>query len=189
MLAQLLATSGVEERIELNGPVGVMALHDGLEARTGEMAIRAARVSTASLYVITQPEDLAWHVPSARHDPRDSTRLRQFLEHVRVVVSFHGFGRSHLPRSVLLGGSNRALARRIGTALRASTTLRVLDETAQIPGGLKGLHPCNPVNLAELGGVQVELSGGARREEVSGVVVASIGRVLAAESGSVCAIP
>ncbi|MDX1689509.1 MAG: poly-gamma-glutamate hydrolase family protein [Acidimicrobiia bacterium] len=187
MLADLIATDGVEERLVLGGPIGLMALHGGLEAGTHRVAGAVAEATGSSLYAIVQPDDHRWHVPSARHDPRDSERLTRFLEHVRLAVSIHGFGRRHLPDTVLVGGRNRRVARHIASAIRRHTDLDVIDEPAAMPRGLRGMHPANPVNLPESQGVQLELSRGARRDPVVGSLVAAVASVVAAESGSVCA--
>ena len=186
MLDELLATDGVEEHLVLGGTLGVMALHGGLEAHTETVAARVAASTGASLYAIVQPDDHRWHIPSARHDPRHSPRLTSFLEHVRAAVSIHGFGRSELPKTILVGGSNERLRRLTAAALRRKTALTVLDDPALIPAGLRGLHPANPVNLPELGGVQVELSPGARTPETLGLVVDAISSVVLAESAGVC---
>lgn len=60
--------------------------------------------------------------------------------------------------TILLGGSNRALAHRLAEELRARLDgYEVRDDLASIPEELRGLHPDNPVNRCRLGGVQVEL--------------------------------
>ncbi len=187
MLSDLIATHGVEERLDLGSAVGVMALHGGLESETESVAGTAAARSGASLYAIVQPEDHRWHIPSARHDPRQSERMTRFFEHVRLVVSVHGFGRDELPDSVLLGGSNRRVAERLAGAMRARTSLDIIDDLDRIPSGLRGLHPANPVNLPEFGGVQVELSPGARTTEAIDGVIDAIAVVLGSEVASVCA--
>ncbi len=187
MLADLLATPGVEEILELRGQTGVLALHGGIEEETAAIAVAVAGRARASLYAVVQPEDLAWHVPSTRFYPAASARLRRFLEHVRLTVSFHGFGRRGLERTVLVGGANRPVARRMAAALRRATPLRVVDDLEAIPRELRGLHPANPVNLTELGGVQLEMSPGARAEDVRRGVVAAVAAVLVAEQRSVCA--
>lgn len=187
MLAELLATEGVEERVVLAGPIGIMAIHGGLESHTETVATRVAAASGASLYAIVQPPDHRWHIPSIRHDPRESAAMARFLDHIRVAVSIHGFGRRDLPDSVLVGGSHRELGSRIGDALRRRTDLRVVDDLDVIPASLRGLHPANPVNLPELSGVQIELSPGARTPGTIGSVIEALATVVRGESGSVCA--
>ena len=82
MLADLLVSPGVHEHVVLAGSVGVMAIHGGLESGTAEAALSVARASGASAYVVTQPDDLRWHVPSIRFDPDQSPNLRAFVDHV-----------------------------------------------------------------------------------------------------------
>lgn len=162
MLAELLAHEGVVEEMSVTGSLGVMALHGGLEKATAAIARELARQSGSSLYVVEQPYDLAWHIPSTRYRPNQSRRLAAFLDHVRAVVSIHGFGRQSLPRTVLVGGRNVQLGSEIATALRRATDLRVIDAADDIPPGLRGLHRHNPVNLPPDAGVQLELSQSAR---------------------------
>ncbi len=85
MLAELIATPGVSERVQLAGRVGVMALHGGLEEGTAEAAEAIARSSNASIYTVVQPDDHFWHVPSVRYDPRESTSLSRFLEFIGLA--------------------------------------------------------------------------------------------------------
>ncbi len=155
----------------------MMALHGGLERRTGTIARRLAAQTGASLYVVSQNERLRWHVPSIHYDPAHSDRLAGFIEHVEVAVSLHGFGRRHLKRTVLVGGASDPLAEEMAAFVRASTALDVVTGSA-IPPGLRGTHPANPVNLPSGGGVQLELSHVSRHsphvepliEAVSGFV-------------------
>lgn len=186
MLEELIATDGVVEDAVLRGRVGVMALHGGLEAGTATAARRCARATGASLYVVVQPDDIRWHVPSTRFDPAQSRKLQGFLEHVSLAVSFHGFGRRGLESTVLVGGGNERLRRRVGAAIARRTELRVIADPERIPRGLRGLHPRNPVNLPEFGGVQIELSPQSRRDGHLAKVVAAVSAVLIAEQASVC---
>jgi len=66
---------------------------------------------------VVQPADLAWHLPSTSHDRTASPNLHRFLEHVRLVVSFHGYQPPELPHKIHLGGTNRSLARTLDAAL------------------------------------------------------------------------
>lgn len=182
-LTELLAHPGVREELTLAGPVGVMALHGGLEAETDSIAREAAALSGASLYVVTQPSDLAWHLPSIRYRPEVAPRLARFLDHVRRVVSIHGFGRRHLPRTVLVGGSREDRRSEAATVLRRHTTLRVLDDLDQVPNRLRGVHPDNPVNLPPEGGAQLELSAGARREPHRAELVRAVAELACGEFG------
>jgi len=110
-----------------------------------------------------------------------------FLEQVSLVVSIHGFGRPGLEDSVLVGGGNRRLAQRMGRALRRHTSLRIADDTAEIPAGLRGLDPANPVNLTAEGGAQIEMSPGARNPVALTGVEAALVSVIANEVRSLCA--
>jgi phage replication-related protein YjqB (UPF0714/DUF867 family) len=84
--------------------------------------------------------------------------LRAFLDHVRVVVTVHGFGRRHLLTSLLLGGTNRDLAGDLAAELRPRLpAYEVIDDLDRIPKELRGVHARNPVNLPPDGGVQIEL--------------------------------
>lgn len=189
MLAELLASPGVEERVSLAGELGVMALHGGLEAGTVEVAESIAASAAVSLYAVVQPDDLRWHVPSIRYDPQESPAFSRFLEHVRLVVSIHGFGRKGSDREVLLGGRNRRLAELISAAALHRGLDRVITNLDEMPQALRGLHPRNPVNLPELGGVQIELSVGARQPALLEALIESVSAVLAAEQRSLCAAP
>jgi phage replication-related protein YjqB (UPF0714/DUF867 family) len=157
--ASLLATPGVEEVSELRGRVGFMAYHGGaLEAMTDVIASRAAERSGASFYAVIQPDGMREHLSSIKVRPAESDRLAEFVEHVDIVVTVHGFGRRGLFGSLLLGGGNRSFADHVGDALRqALPAYDILTDLDTIPRQLRGLHPDNPVNLPRDGGVQIEL--------------------------------
>ena len=161
MFDQLLAHPEVTEHLRLGSTVGVMALHGGIEKETDVIAAEIASRTDASLYVVRQSEQLRWHVPSIRYDPGASEQLAAFLDHVDVAVSLHGFGRHHLKRTVLVGGGSAELADDMSRRLRSTTDLNVLTGD-EIPRGLRGRHPANPVNLPRGGGVQLELSHSCR---------------------------
>lgn len=163
MFDELLAWDGVEEHLELRSSTGFMALHGGLEDETAEIAIEAAAAARASLYAVVQPDDLAWHIPSVNHDPAVSPHLTAFLEHVSTVVSLHGFGRPGLEHTVLVGGRDRALAARLAAALRSIQGIEAIDDVARMPSGLRGMHPANPVNRIDGGGVQLEMGPDIRK--------------------------
>ena len=189
MLRDLIETPAVTETVQLDGVVGVMAVHGGLEAGTAEAARSVAAGAHASLYTVVQPSDLRWHVPSIAFDPRDSEALASFLEHIRLAVSFHGFGRPGFEGAVLVGGGNRRVAGEIADAIRRRTDLRVLDDLDDMPVRLRGVHPANPVNLPELGGVQLELSVEARRPSAIAPIIEAVAAVLRAEQRTLCAAP
>ena len=160
MFADLLAHPGVEEVCDLRSRFGLMAFHGGnLEPGTDEIAARAAERAGASLYAVVQPGDLYWHVPSVAFDPDVSPPLAAFVEHVDVVVALHGYGRQDMWTTLLAGGRNRGLAAQVAGALRRTLGdgFDVLDDLADIPRELRGLHRRNPVNLPRQAGVQLEL--------------------------------
>jgi len=159
VLAELLAHEGVVESCDLRGSFGFMAIHGGsLERATAEVARAAAERCGASLYAVEQPEDFQWHIPSHRHDPADAPRLAAFLDHVDHVISVHGYGRDGWWTRLLLGGRDRDFADRTARVLRAHLDgFEVIDEIADIPRELRGLHPENPVNCPGTAGVQLEL--------------------------------
>ncbi len=189
VLDDLLATEGVREETRLEGRIGFMALHAGLETATYEIASEAAQAAGASFYAVRQPWSLYWHVPSIQFDPVHSGALTGFLEHVGAVISVHGFGRPGLESALLLGGRHRALARRVGRALSAEG-YHVVDDLEQIPSSLRGLHPRNPVNLPEHGGVQIEIGPQHRRRDVAPrPMVSALAGVARAEMAGLCARP
>jgi phage replication-related protein YjqB (UPF0714/DUF867 family) len=162
MLRGLLESDGVREHVNLGSRVGFLALHGGLERGTFEIAREASRRAGASLYAVVQPAGLRWHVPSAEYDPAESDALAQFVDHVDVAVSVHGYGglRTSDDRwtTVLVGGSHRELAQRLATRLRAALPeYTFLDDLDLIPETLRGVHGDNPVNRVRDGGVQFEL--------------------------------
>ena len=161
MFEELLAHPGVEEVCELRSTFGLMAFHGGnLERVTDVIAARVAEQAGASLYAVTQPSDLRWHIPSTAVRPAESDALAAFLEHVDVAVAVHGYGAEGYWTTLLLGGRNRALAAHVGAALRTELTPHgydVVDDLESIPPRLRGVHRDNPVNLPRGGGVQLEL--------------------------------
>ncbi|HYF47320.1 MAG TPA: poly-gamma-glutamate hydrolase family protein, partial [Acidimicrobiales bacterium] len=127
-------------------------------ASTDEIAAAAAERAGASLYAVVQPPDLRWHIPSKLVSPDHSPALAAFLEHVDAVVAVHGFGRSGMFTSLLLGGRDRARAEWLASFLApALPEYDVVAELGRIPISLRGQHPHNPVNLVAGGGVQLEL--------------------------------
>ena len=73
-------------------------------------------------------------------------------------VAVHGYGRNEHWTTLLLGGSNRELAKALGAELdRALPEYTIYDNLDLIPRELRGLHPDNPVNRPRGGGVQLEL--------------------------------
>ena len=157
--ANLLATPGVEERVILRSSFGFMAFHGGnLERGTDDIAAEAADRAGASLYAVVQPVPMREHLPSTAVRAEESVALREFFDHVEVVVAVHGYGREGLWTSMLLGGSNRTLASTMATRLRTHLPMfDALDDVDAIPAELRGMHGDNPVNQPAFGGVQIEL--------------------------------
>jgi phage replication-related protein YjqB (UPF0714/DUF867 family) len=157
--AELLATPGVHEESVLRSTFGFMAFHGGnLERVTDDIARTAAERSGASYYGVIQDYPLREHLPSIEVNPRSSAVLAAFVAHVDIVIAIHGYGRDGLWTSLLLGGSNRALAGEVSRALVPKLSgYTIVDDLETIPKELRGLHPQNPVNLPRLGGVQIEL--------------------------------
>lgn len=143
----------------LGSRVGVMAYHGGdLEVGTDQIADLVTERTGASLYAVRQPEGMRHHLTSKRFRPEHSERLAAFVDHVRVVVTLHGYGRRSMFRTVLVGGGTRDFAALVATSLRRTLPgYEVIDELDDIPPELRGVHPRNPVNLPPERGVQVEL--------------------------------
>ena len=149
--------------MRLGSRVGFLALHGGLEPGTEGIAAGAAAASSASSYIVTQPRTLGWHVPSHHIRPGQSPRLDDFLAHVEIVISVHGYFRPEWRDAVYVGGANRGLAASLAAQLRPRLPdLSVVDDLARIPQGLRGVDPRNPVNGSRGGGVQLELPHVAR---------------------------
>lgn len=158
-LADLLTYDGVTEECVLRGTFGFMAFHGGaLEEVTDVIASRAAEIAGASYYGIQLPDNLEWHIPSHKVTADQSPLLKEFLSHVNIVITVHGFGRAGFFTSLLLGGRNRRLAAHVGDRLRHHLpAYRIIDDIDDIPGNLRGMHQDNPVNVVEHAGVQLEL--------------------------------
>jgi phage replication-related protein YjqB (UPF0714/DUF867 family) len=158
-LSQLLTMDGVSEHSVLRSNFGFMAFHGGsLEEMTDVVASRAAERAGASYYGIQLPDNLEWHIPSHKVTADQSPALSEFLNHVNIVITVHGFGRAGFFTSLLLGGRNRRLAGHLSASLRQHLpAYRIVDELEDIPQNLRGLHQDNPVNSVEHAGVQLEL--------------------------------
>ena len=159
MATRILETSDAYEELEIRSKVGLMAYHGGtLEKATDAIARETADLCGASYYGLIQTNDDPLHFPSTKLFEYASENLNIFFQHVRVVITIHGYGREHLFHSVLLGGRNRALASHIASFLKmALPDYSFENDLEQIPKELRGLHPKNPVNIPALTGVQVEL--------------------------------
>jgi phage replication-related protein YjqB (UPF0714/DUF867 family) len=158
LLSQLLALPGVEQSAQLRSRFGFMAIHGGgLEKMTDVIAERAATAAGASVYVVRHPDGYPDHLSSERYLASESALLAEFLDHVDVAVSVHGYGRIGRSTQLLAGGSNRALAAHVASRVRLPG-YDVVTDLDTIPRELRGLHPDNPVNQIRGGGCQLELS-------------------------------
>jgi phage replication-related protein YjqB (UPF0714/DUF867 family) len=154
----LLSEPGVIEVSWLRSRFGFLAIHGGgLEKMTDLIAERAADAAEASVYLLRHPDRYPHHLPSARFDPGESARLAEFLGHVDVAVSLHGYGRIGRGTQLLAGGRNRALAAHLAKHIQLPG-YQVVSDLDAIPRELRGLHPDNPVNRVRDGGTQLELS-------------------------------
>lgn len=161
-LSELLGDPEVTETSLLRSRFGFLAIHGGgLERMTDVIAQRAAEAAGASLYIVGHPEDYPHHLPSVRYRAAESDRLAEFLGHVDVVVSVHGYGRAGRGTELLAGGGNRGLAQHLARCV-AIPGYRVVTDLGRIPAELRGLHPDNPVNQARGGGAQLELPSRVR---------------------------
>lgn len=158
-LSQLLALPDIDEVVELSSTFGFMAIHGGgLESTTDVIAARAAASAGASYYGVLHPADVDHHLPSTAYQAHDSRGLARFLDHVDTVVSIHGYGRRNRWTQVLVGGSNRRLAEHVAAHLGPRLDgYEIVTDIDEIPPGLRGQHPDNPVNQTSGGGVQLEL--------------------------------
>ena len=157
-LSELLTDPGVTEEIALRSRFGFMAIHGGgLEQMTDVIAERAADAAGASLYMVRHPDHYPHHLSSALYRAAESARLAEFLGHVDVAVSLHGYGRIGRSTQLLAGGRNRALAEHLAHHVEVPGYQVVTDIDA-IPHELRGLHPDNPVNRVRGGGTQLELT-------------------------------
>jgi phage replication-related protein YjqB (UPF0714/DUF867 family) len=135
-----------------------MAIHGGgLEQMTDVIAERAAEAAGASVYLLRHPENYPHHLPSARYLAQESERLAEFVDHVDVAISLHGYGRLGRSTQLLAGGRNRALAAHLARHISVPGYHVVTDLDA-IPRELRGMHPDNPVNCVRGGGAQLELT-------------------------------
>lgn len=156
--SELLSAPGVVEESRLRSRFGFLAIHGGgLEQMTDVIAERAAEAAGASVYLVRHPDRYPHHLPSSRFDPAESARLAEFLDHVDVAVSLHGYGRIGRSTQLLAGGRNRSLAEHLARHIQLNG-YQVVTDLDNIPLELRGLHPDNPVNRVRDGGTQLELS-------------------------------
>jgi phage replication-related protein YjqB (UPF0714/DUF867 family)/gamma-glutamylcyclotransferase (GGCT)/AIG2-like uncharacterized protein YtfP len=156
--SELLDQPGVIEESRLRSRFGFLAIHGGgLEQMTDVIAERAAGAAHASVYVVRHPDRYPHHLPSSRFRAEESPTLAEFLGHVDVVISVHGYGRIGRSTQLLAGGRNRELAAHLARHVELPGYRLVTDLDA-IPPELRGVHRDNPVNRVPGGGVQLELS-------------------------------
>lgn len=161
-LSELLADPAVIEDSVLRSRFGFLAIHGGgLEQMTEVIATRAADAAGASVYVVRHPDQYPYHLPSARYLAAESARLAEFLDHVEVAVSLHGYGRIGRSTELLAGGRHRGLAAHLADHVTIPG-YRVVTDLDDIPRELRGMHPDNPVNRVRGGGTQLELSSRVR---------------------------
>ena len=98
-----------------------------------------------------EPDDIV-----ARFVRDESARLAEFLDHVDIAVSLHGYGRIGRATQLLAGGGNRVLATHLADHVELPG-YHVVTDLDEIPPELRGLHPQNPVNQTRYGGTQLEL--------------------------------
>jgi phage replication-related protein YjqB (UPF0714/DUF867 family) len=159
MANKILEIPSAYEELSIRSEIGLMSYHGGtLEKATDAIARETAEQSGASYYGLIQTNDDPLHFPSTELFEYASNNLNVFFQHVKVVITIHGYGRESLFHSVLLGGRNRALASHIASFLKmALPDYSFENDLDGIPKELRGLHPKNPVNIPEFAGVQVEL--------------------------------
>ncbi|QZY45267.1 poly-gamma-glutamate hydrolase family protein [Mycolicibacterium austroafricanum] len=161
-LSELVSDPAIAEDVTLQSRFGFLAIHGGgLEQMTDVIAERAADAAGASLYVVRHPDHYPHHLPSAHYDPAQSPVLAEFLDHVDVAISLHGYGRLGRSTHLLAGGRNRGLAEHVARHV-VVPGYRVVTDLESIPKELRGLHPDNPVNRVRGGGAQLELSARVR---------------------------
>ena len=121
-----------------------MAIHGGgLEQMTDVIAERAAEAAGASVYLLRHPENYPHHLPSARYLAEESERLAEFLDHVDVAISLHGYGRLGRSTQLLAGGRNRALAAHVARHIEVPG-YHVITDLDAIPASCGACTPTIP---------------------------------------------
>ena len=128
---------------------------------TDVIAERAAEQAGASVYLVRHPPDYPHHLSSTRYAATESPRLAEFLDHVEVVVSLHGYGRIGRSTQLLAGGANRELAAHLAACIELPG-YQVIVDLDEIPLKLRGMHRDNPVNRPAMAGTQLELPSRVR---------------------------
>ncbi|EUA50849.1 luciferase-like monooxygenase family protein [Mycobacterium xenopi 3993] len=155
--SELLSDPGVIEVSRLRSRFGFLAIHGGgLEQMTDVIAQRAADAAGASLYLVRHPQRYPHHLSSVRFRPDESPRLAEFLGHVDVAVSLHGYARFGRSTQLLAGGA---------TAPWPSTW------PPPQPAGLPDRHrtACHPARASRSASGQPGQPGARRRSPVGAV--------------------
>jgi phage replication-related protein YjqB (UPF0714/DUF867 family) len=156
----------VQEYLQLEGPLGLIALHGGgIEPGTEEIARFVANHSGASLYVYAGRRsggNLSLHSPSHDGKTEKRTLLVEFLNHVKAAISIHGHGRRQ--DRVYVGGLHQSMIQRfVGLVQPALFEYEWISNPKIIPSGLRGQSPNNVVNLPPARGMQLELPSKLRQ--------------------------
>ena len=141
MKSKLLESSEAFEELSIRSEIGIMAYHGGtLEKATDPIARETAEQTDASYYGLIQTNDDPLHFPSIKLNEYASENLHKFFQHVKLVITIHGYGREHLFHSVLLGGRNRTLASHLASFLKiALPDYSFVSDLEEIPKELRGL--------------------------------------------------
>lgn len=134
-LSELLSQPGVIETSQLRSRFGFLAIHGGgLEQVTDLIAERSAEAAGASVYLLRHPDNYPHHLPSARFDPAESARLAEFLDHVDVAVSLHGYD-PHRAQHPAVGRGPQPRACRPSRAAHPAARLSGSHRSGRHPGG------------------------------------------------------
>ena len=90
---------------------------------------------------VRHPENYPHHLPSARYRAEESERLAEFLDHVDVAVSLHGYGRMGRSTQLLAGGRNRAFAAHLAPGIRRCPAIRSSPTSTRSPANCAGCIP------------------------------------------------
>ena len=90
--------------------------------------------------------------------PEQSQALAEFLDHVEVVVTVHGYGREGMWTTLLVGGENRTLAGHVALDLRpALPDYTIATDLDEIRRPCVGRTPITPRYSAPRRSVELEL--------------------------------
>ena len=137
-----LPIPAIIEDSTLRSRFGFLAIHGGgLEQMTDVIAERAADAADASVYVLRHPDHYPHHLPSALYRAEESERLAEFLDHVDVAVSLHGYGRIG-PQHPAAGRRSQPRARRAPRA--ATSTCRATRSSPTSTRSRASCAACTP---------------------------------------------